>query len=642
MLKKIFEPIRIGSMTLENRLVVPAMASNYSNVEGTATEQLIAYHEAKAKGKWGLIITEDYRISPEAGASAALPGLWDDSQIEGHRELTERVHAAGGKIVAQIYHAGWESKRSFTGEKPCGVAAVKNLAMAEMPEPLSIEKIQRIIQRFADCAVRAQKAGFDGVEIHGAHGYLLEQFFSPQMNFRIDEYGGDFAGRAKLALDVVKAVRQAVGPDYPIIYRMTVAEYVEGGLGIEETKALAIMLENAGVDAIHCSQGAGSMGNGVMTIAPSAVRPATYVGHAAAIKSVVDVPVIAVGRINTPEIAEAVVRSGQADMVAMGRASIADPELPLKAQKGDLQAINHCIGCVQGCIGEKRRGNALNCMVNPLVGHETEWKLERVDAPKKIYIAGGGVSGCETAIVAAMRGHKVTVFEKDNHLGGQWYLAAIPVGKSEFSSFIKWQKHQMEQLGIEVRLSTELTADLILAEKPDVVVDATGSNPSIVPIKGVEREYVTTAHEILAGNCIAGKNVVIIGGGLVGAETAEFLAYHGSQVTILEALSQIAKDGETASNQFMMENLQKHHVAIYTDARVDEIGENTVHFQVDGKDYVLEDVNTVIMATGVKSNLDFATKLKAKGISFVSVGDAAKVKNGFHNIQEAYRLGMTL
>lgn len=642
MLKKIFEPIKIGSMTLENRLVVPAMASNYSNIEGNATEQLIAYHEAKAKGKWGLIITEDYRISPEAGASAALPGLYNDSQIEGHKKLTDRVHAVGGKIVAQIYHAGWESKRSFTGECPFSVTAVKKQSMAEMPEALSVEKIQKIIQQFADCAVRAQKAGFDGVEIHGAHGYLLEQFFSPQMNFRIDEYGGDFAGRAKLALDVVKAVRAAVGKDYPIIYRMTVAEYVEGGLGIEESKALAILLEEAGVNAIHCSQGASSMGNGMMTIAPTAVRPASYVGHAAAIKSVVDVPVIAVGRINTPEIAEAVVRSGQADLVAMGRASIADPELPLKAQKGELKAINHCIGCVQGCIGEKRRGNALSCMVNPSVGHESEWKLEKTDKVKKIYIAGGGVAGCETAIVAAMRGHDVTVFEKDSHLGGQWYLAAIPVGKSEFASFVKWQKYQMEQLGVKIQLSTELTADLIVAEQPDIVVNATGSVPAIVPIKGVEHSHVTTAHKVLAGGYVAGKNVVIIGGGLVGAETAEFLAYNGSQVTILEAQSKIAKDGEAASNQFMMENLQKHHVAIYTDAKVIQINENNVYFQVQEQEYVLDNVDTVIMATGVKSNQEFATSLQEKDILFVSVGDAAKVKNGFHNIQEGYKLGMKL
>lgn len=642
MFKKIFEPIQIGTMVLKNRLIVPAMASNYSNEEGMATEQLIGYHEAKAKGGWGLIIVEDYRICPEAGASAKLPGLYNDNQIPSHQELTRRVHAAGGKIVAQIYHAGWESKREFVGACPVGVAAVKNLNMADMPQALTVEQIHVIVQQFADCARRVKTAGFDGVEIHGAHGYLLEQFFSPQLNSRSDEYGGDFAGRSRLALEVVQAVREAVGAGFPILYRMTVAEYVEGGLGIEESKALAILLEHAGVDAINCSQGAGSMGCGTMTIPPSALRPAAYVGHAAAIKSVVEIPVIAVGRINTPEIAEAVIRSGQADLVAMGRASIADPALPNKTLAGDLAAINHCIGCVQGCIGEKRRGNALNCMVNPKVGHETEWTVSLTKQPKKVLIAGGGVSGCEVAIAATERGHQVKIFEKTEKLGGQWCLAAVPVGKTEFSSFIKWQKTQLERLGVEIQLQNELTVEQVVQEQPDIVIDATGSHPFLVPIKGAERPHVVTAHEVLAGNVIVGKNVVVIGGGLVGAETAEYVAYHGSQVSILEMQPQIAKDGEGASNYYMLNNLENYHVAIYTNAKVLEITENIVYFQLQEEERSITNVDTVVIATGVKSNQDFANALQEKQIPFIAVGDAAEVKNGFANIQESYRVGMML
>jgi len=642
MLKKIFEPIQIGSLTVKNRLVVPAMASNYSNLEGLATEQLIGYHEAKAKGGWGLIIVEDYRVCPEAGASAKLPGLYDDKQIPSHQELTRRVHAAGGKIVAQIYHAGWESKREFVGACPVSVAAVKNLAMANMPQALTVEQIHVIVQQFADCAKRVKAAGFDGVEIHGAHGYLLEQFFSPQLNSRSDAYGGDFAGRSRLALEVVQAVRQAVGADFPILYRMTVAEYVEGGLGIEESKALAILLEDAGVDAINCSQGAGSMGCGIMTIPPSAVRPAAYVGHAAAIKSVVDIPVIAVGRINTPEIAEAVIRSGQADLVAMGRASIADPALPNKALSGDLTAINHCIGCVQGCIGEKRRGNALNCMVNPTVGHETEWSFAKTNQPKSVLIAGGGVAGCEAAIAAAERGHQVIIFEQADKLGGQWNLAAIPVGKTEFSAFIKWQKDQLERLGVKICLNTKVTAEHILQVQPDIVLDATGSHPFLVPIPGVDQGHVVPAHDVLAGKAVVGKNVVVIGGGLVGAETAEFVAYHGSQVSILEMQPTIAKDGETASNYYMLKNLENHQVAIYTNARVQEIGADYVRFQLQEKEECISDVDTVIIATGVKSNQELAKVLQERQIPFIAVGDAAKVKNGFANIQEGYRVGMSL
>lgn len=639
-MKKIFEPINVGVLKLKNRMIVPAMVSNYCNEDGMATEKFIAYHETKAKGDWGLIIAEDYRIAEEAGASAKLPGLYDDSQIASHKKLTQRVHDAGGKIVAQIYHAGWESKKAFVGADPVGVVTVKNYAMPDMPKALTIDQIHHIVQQFAACAKRAKEAGFDGVEIHGAHGYLLEQFFSPQLNCRCDEYGGDFVGRSRLPLEVVHAVRETVGPDFPVLYRMTVAEYVEGGLGIEESKALAILLEEAGVNAINCSQGAGSMGCGTMTIPPTIIRPGAYAGHAAAIKSVVDIPVIAVGRINTPEIAEAVIRSGQADMVAMGRASIADPELPNKALAGDLAAINHCIACVQGCIGEKRRGNVMSCTVNPTVGHEAEWDFSKVKEPKKIFIAGGGVSGCEVAIAAAKRGHAVTIFEKDDHLGGQWCLAAVPVGKSEFASFVKWQKVQLERLGVEIKLNSNLSMEDISEGQPDIVVDATGSHPAIPPITGVDRDNVVTAHDVLSGKVTCGKNVAVIGGGLVGAETAEFLAYHGSRVSILEMLSEIAKDGESASNYYMMENLATHHVNICTNVCVQEITASEVVFETEDGQKCIENVDTVVIATGVKPNTDFSEMLNATGIEHYAIGDAAGVKNGFSNIQEAYKLGL--
>lgn len=640
MYKKIFEPIQIGTMQVKNRLVVPAMVTHYCDDEGMATERFIAYHEAKAKGGWGLIITEDYRIVAEAGASPTLPGLYHDEQIASHRKLTDRIHQAGGKIVAQIYHAGWDSKRALTGVKPVGVCAVKNQAMADMPEELSKEQIQEIITQFAECAKRVKAAGFDGVEIHGAHGYLLNQFFSPLLNSRSDEYGGDFQGRSRLPLEVTQAVRKAVGKDFPVLYRMTAVEYADGGIQIAESKALAMLLEAAGVDAINCSQG--GLGCRQVVIAPSMVQQAAYISNAEAIKAVVDIPVIGVGRITTPAVAEAVLRSGQADMVAMGRASIADPELPNKALAGNEVDINHCIGCVQGCIGENLKGHSVSCMVNPLVGRESVDDLTKTSQPKRIYIAGGGVAGCEAAIVAAQRGHRVTLYEKEPHLGGQWRLAAVPIGKAEFASFIRWQRRQLEKWDVDIRLSTELTLEMIEQGNPDAVIIATGSQPKLPPIPGIDSVSVTTAHDILAGRVSAGEKVVVIGGGLVGAETAEFLACHGSQVTVLEAMKQIVKEGEPNSNYYLLNNMAKHQVKVYTEAMVKALGERLVTFSHQGSIMTIDDVDTIVIATGMRPFNPLVRVLEGLSIQKIVIGDALDAKNGLLNIREGFRAGLEI
>lgn len=634
MLTHIFEPLTIGPLTLKNRLIVPAMVTNYCTADGLATERFIAYHEAKARGGWALIITEDYRIAPEAGASANLPGLYQDSQIASHRQLTDRVHQAGSKIIAQIYHAGWDSPQTLTGQAPSGVTHTKNQSMADQPQPLSIAQIQQLTAQFAQCARRVQQAGFDGVEIHGAHGYLINQFLSPLLNSRGDQYGGNFTGRTRFACEVVQSVRQAVGPDFPIFFRLSAVEYTPGGLTLEESKALAILLEDAGVNAINCSQG--GLGCRHLTIPPSSVPPGAFASNARALKSVVHIPVATVGRINTPEIAEAILRSGQADLIAMGRASLADPQLPNKAQAGQLQDINHCIGCVQGCIGEKRRGRSMNCLVNPTVGSEGLLPLTPAPKPQHILIAGGGVSGCAAAIACALRGHHVTLYEKEAHLGGQWRLAAMAPGKAEFASLILWQERQLHALGVTVQLAQELTSQRLSQDRPDLVIIATGSQPVLPPIDGIHLPHVVTAQAILSGQATAGEQVVIIGGGLAGAETADYLALHGSAVTLLEALPDIVRDGEPNSTHYLLQSLHRQHVSIYTQAQVQTIGPRFVRFLLAGETRTLEDIDTVIIATGVRPYAPLADALESLAIPTVLLGDAKSAKNGFANIQEAF------
>jgi 2,4-dienoyl-CoA reductase-like NADH-dependent reductase (Old Yellow Enzyme family)/thioredoxin reductase len=638
-MNKVFEPIQINRLTLKNRMVVSAMVTLYANADGTANEKFIAYHEEKAKGGWGLIITEDYIINPTAGGYDRLPGLYKDEQIESHRALTDRVHAAGGHIFAQIYHAGRETSSDVTGVQPVAPSPIKDHVMPEIPRELTKAEIEELVEQFGDCALRVKKAGFDGVELHGAHGYLIGQFVSPVSNKRTDEYGGTIYGRAKFALDIVKNVRQKVGPDFPVTYRMSTVEYVDGGLGINEAKALAMMLEEAGIDAIHCSQGVyGSMH---VIIAPSIVPNGYYIDNAAEIKKVVNIPVIAVGgRVNDPALAEEILRSGKADMVTMGRASLADPALPKKAADGRREDIIHCIGCLQGCTGGISTG-AVRCLVNPMTGMEDVYSWNTVTNPKRVFVAGGGVAGCEAAIVAAKRGHQVTLFEQSNQLGGQWLAAAIPNGKTEFTTFVKWQTEQLSKLGVDVKLNMSLTREKLLEENPDALIVATGSCARVPKIAGANQDYVVLANEVLLGKKSIGEKIVIVGGGLVGCETAEFLASHGKQVTVIEMMDDIVRDGEPSPMYYLRKNLKKQNVTVYTQTKVVSLENHTVSCEKDGQQFVLDGIDHVVIAIGAVAN-DTLSKVTDFSGLVIPVGDAKQARNGLMAIREGFEAGMTI
>lgn len=640
-MKKILESITINGMTLRNRMIVSAMVTGYANPDGSASEKYIAYHEAKARGGWGLIITEDYIINPKAGASAPLPALYDDSQIESHRELTERVHAAGGMIAAQLYHAGRETSSAVTGEQPVAPSAIIDPTMPEQPRALTTEEIENLEDQFAAAALRAKKAGFDAIEIHGAHGYLVNQFVSPFSNKRTDSYGGSLRNRARFALNIVAKTRALVGPDYPIIYRMSVQEYVEGGLALEEAKAFAQMLEEAGVDMIHCSQGI--YGSIAAVVPPFGVTRGAFVENAAAIKSVVSIPVSAVGRINDPDLAEAILASGKADLVTMARASLADPELPNKVREERYDDISRCIGCLQGCLANSNAGTGkVRCLVNPMTGMEDEYSYTPAETKKNVWIAGGGVAGCEAAIVAAKRGHDVTLFEKSDHLGGQWCAAAVPMDKTEFSTLVVWQENQLRALGVDVHLNTALDAAAITVGKPAALIVATGSLP-VVPrsIVGIDGENVVLAQDVLLGKVETGHRVVVIGGGLVGAETADFLAHHGKEVSIIEMMDEIMRDGEPTPRAMLIDRLAKNGVNIYTETQVIAIESDAVVAERGGESVRLEGINTVIIAIGVRANKTLEESLvdKFSGELFV-VGDAKKAKNGYLGMQEGFEAGM--
>jgi 2,4-dienoyl-CoA reductase-like NADH-dependent reductase (Old Yellow Enzyme family) len=481
MLDMLFKPIKIGNVELKNRLAVPPMVSNFCTDDGQVTERLIRYHEERAKGGWSLITIEQTVVAKAGKGHPNQPAIWGDEYIEGLSELTQRVHAAGAKICVQLNHAGRSSNVAITGCPLHAPSTLKDPNRADVPVELTIEEIHEIVRQFGEAALRAKKAGFDMVTEHAHARYLIATFLSPISNKRTDEYGGPLINRARFAVEVLKSMREKAGPDFPIIYRFSADEFVEGGL----TLAVA-------------------------------------------------------GRINDPFIAESILKLGKADLICMGRSSIADPYLPNKVREGRLDDINYCIGCLQGCIGNVRVLKPICCLVNPCAGREEELKIVCDQSARKIIVIGGGIAGMEAAIVAARRGYDVSVYEKGDKLGGQWLLAAIPPGKTEYNTFTIWQKNQLKELGIKVYLNTEATAGMIVDQKPDAVIVSTGALPVTPKIKGIDCQNVMQAFDVLDGKDIPGKRVVVVGGGLVGCETALHLAISGTKVFIIEMLEKIA------------------------------------------------------------------------------------------------------
>ena len=639
--KYLLSPCKIGHLTLSNRMVVSAMVTNYANEDGTITPRFLSYYEEKAKGGWGLLITENFPINPSVGSFRRLPQLCSKTHIAQYQEFTKRIHSHGSKILAQIYHAGYKASRETTGVQPSAPSLIYRPNKKEPPHELTVNEIQNIINEFVFCAQAAQKAGFDGIEIHGGHGYLLNEFTSKATNLRTDAYGGSLRNRMRLPLEIIKRIRRAIGQDFVISYRISCVEFCPDGTTIEESKAMAILLEQAGVDLLNITQGSDQS---YVVIPSSAVSPGAYSDYAAQIRRVVSIPVTTVGRINDPFIAESILSSQKADLVVMARASIADPHLPQKLEQENFDDIHYCIGCLQGCVGQNRIGKSVRCMVNPLTGRESEYDLTPVNSPKEVWIAGGGVSGCSAAIGAAMKGHHVTLFEQNPTLGGQWLAACVPPWKSEFATFLIWQKQKLKELHVTVRTNTALTASMIKEGRPHSIIIATGSTPFIPAIFQEKHASIVTANDILLKKITPGKHIAVIGGGLVGAETALYLAALGCKVSIIEMLPQIVKDGEPNGNHYLIQGLEKYGVSIYVSASVVEVSENRLIFEQDEKRHEIQNLDQIVLATGSKPFQSLAETLEDLQLpcQIILTGDAKKTKNGYYNIQESFEAGLSV
>ncbi len=640
-LKTLFSPMCINKCEIPNRLVVSAMVVNYNNSDGTATEKYISYHEAKAKGGWGLIITENYAVNEHAMGYKYIGGLYNDDQIESHRQLTSRVHKYPTKIFCQLYHAGRQSNMyNNGGVVPKAPSPIPCSWMRQLPEALTVEEIHQIISDFGSAAKRAKAAGFDGVEIHAAHGYLIHEFLSPNSNKRTDEYGGVLINRLRILREIIESVRSNVGDDFPVTVRLSAFEFVEGGRSLFESRTIFRLVEEWGVDAIHVSSG--MYGNGGI-VSPMFMPHGWITNCAAEAKKVVRIPVITVNRINDPLHAEDIVSSGIADFVAMGRGSLADPDLPNKALSGDYTRIRHCIGCLQGCIAMLGESvdNCVHCLVNPGLGHEFETDMTPVSSPKRVFIAGGGPGGMEFAITAIKKGHNVTLFESTGELGGQFISAAYPPYKGDFATLTAWQINELKLLGADIRLNTPLTADIVRREKPDTVVIATGAAPFLPDVPGINDKKVRFAQDVLCGKVSVGDNILVIGGGMVGSETASLLVSENRQVAVAEMRPQIAMDMFEVNRSGVLRHLEENHVPMLTETKLHAVTEEGALLEKHGT-VTLYPCDTVVIAVGTRSVNGLEGELGALPVQLITIGDSVKPRKALDAMEEAFHAALKL
>ncbi|MBN1613061.1 MAG: FAD-dependent oxidoreductase [Deltaproteobacteria bacterium] len=634
----LFKPIRIGTMEVKNRFVMAPMVTNYSEKDGSVTDRLVAYHRARAKGGVGLIIVEATYVHPCGKGFSNELGIHKDDLLPGLKKLTGAIHDAGGKIAIQLYHSGRQSYEAVTGLPLIAPSPVPCPVCGGMPKEMTKEDIGQMLDAFGNAARRAKEAGFDAVEIHGAHGYLLNQFLSPYSNQRRDEYGGSFANRARFPLEVLKKVRETVGKDFPVIYRLSAAEHVPGGLTIEDTKAFAGMLVDNGIDAIHVSGGVYQ--TAAMIIQPAAIPQGVYVDNAVAIKEAISgrVPVIVVGRIKEPSMMEDLVASGKVDMIAMGRGLLADEAFPAKLESGNLTDIRKCIACNQGCIDRLFADVDIGCLGNAMTGREWKYDLDSKAAQKKkVLVAGGGPGGLEAARIAALRGHEVHLYEKSPKLGGLMNYTILAPSKNEFDDLRSFQVGQVEKLGVRVKLGQAVEGNVIDQLKPDVVIMATGSEPIQPDIPGLERLQVKKAEEILAGASF-GKNAVVIGGGAVGCETAEFLADRGAKATVIEMLENVARDIGMLEKALLTQRLEEKGVTLLTKTIVREVNpDGNLVLQKEYQQEIMKGVDTVVLAVGYKPVTDLEGVVAGKKVPLLKIGDCVEARKVLDAIWEGFQ-----
>jgi 2,4-dienoyl-CoA reductase-like NADH-dependent reductase (Old Yellow Enzyme family)/thioredoxin reductase len=635
---RLFSKITLHTMTLKNRVVMPPMCTNYATIGGAVTDRLIDYYTARARGGVGLINVEFAYVHPAGKVFDHMLGIYDDKLIPGLRRLSDSVHQGGARIIIQIAHGGRRGHSDITGLTPVAPSPIPRLN-GETPKELSRGEIEDLLQAFILAARRAKKAGFDGVMIHMAHGYLLQQFLSPFSNARTDRYGGDLEGRSRFPLEIVRGVRREVGDDYPLTCRICGDEFLKGGFDLSQSIRLAKMLEASGVNAIEVSAGTHETGQ-VITAPPN--YPMGFLSPLSeAVKKEVSIPVGAVGRIHTPEVAEELLRQGKADLVAVGRGLIADPDWAKKAREGRSEAICPCISCNQGCSDRMYFQQDVSCTVNPSVGREGTFPGQPARKKKKVLILGGGPAGLEAARVAAIRGHEVHLYEKERELGGQLNLASLPPAKQEIQKFKEFLVREIRRLAVKVT-HRKLDAAAFKKMSPDWVVVAVGGKPRQMEGPGFQDPEVISAWDVLSRKRDAGKRVLIIGGGQVGLETAHFLLEEEKEITVLEMLKRAGQDMSPRARKMTLEKLIQGGVEILTESKAVSLEEGEVVFERAGLRERFRGADSIVIAVGTVSQDQGIPRLGKARIPVRRIGDASAPRKLFDAVQEGFNMGIEI
>ncbi len=632
----LFSPLNIHTMTLKNRVVMPPMCCSFATIGGAVTDRVVDYYAARARGGAGLIDVEFSYVHPAGKVFDHMLGIYDDKLIPGLKRLVDAVHQGGAKIIIQIAHGGRRAHSDITGTTIVAPSALPRLN-GETPRELSPAEIEDLIQAFILAARRAKKAGFDGVMIHMAHAYLLQQFLSPFSNVRTDRYGGDLEGRARFPLEVVKGVRREVGEDYPLTCRLCGDEFLKEGFDLSQSIRVAKMLEASGVNAIEVSVGAHE--TGFLITAPPYYPMGFLSPLSAAIHKEVSIPVGAVGRIHSPEVAEELLREGKADLIAVGRGLIADPDWPKKVQEGRPETIRPCISCNQGCSDRMYFQQDISCTVNPAVGRESTFPAEPARKKKKVLILGGGPAGLEAAMIAAKRGHAVHLWEKEKELGGQLNLASVPPGKEKIGEFREYLLREIRELPVKVA-HVKFDAKTLKKISPDGVIVATGGKAKGMVGPGFDDRKVVSAWDVLAGEKKAGERVVIIGGGQVGLETAHFLLEQGKEVTVLEMLKRAGMDMSPRARKLILEKLIQGGAEILTESKALSVEKEDVVFERAGLLERTKGMDSIIIAVGTRPQDEGLAPLKKSRIPVRRIGDAASPRKLFDAVHEGYQAGI--
>ncbi len=630
----LFQPIRVGTLPLANRIVMPAMHLHMAR-KHVVTEPLLAFYRERARGGAGLVTVGFATVDPLGGSAAHL-GAHRDDLVPGLARLAAVIRDGGARSAVQLNHAGRYAHSKLVGGMPVAPSAVPCRLTGETPRALEEHEIEAIIAAFADAARRVQQAGFDAVEILCGTGYLVSGFLSPLTNRRADRWGGSAENRMRFGIEVVRAVRAALGPRFPVIARVNGLEGMEGGTGGEELVAFAARLAAEGADALNVNVG---WHESRLPQVVASVPRGAFAHLARAVKARVSVPVAASHRINDCDVARALLRDGSCDLVAMGRALIADPHLPAKARAGREDEIVHCVACGQGCFDNVLEMKPVECLANPRAGHELDRAPRPASRVVKVLVVGGGPGGMSAAEAAAERGHAVVLYERRERLGGQLHLAGAPPGRGELAGLADDLARQLERRGVRIELGRDVDGPVLDDERPDAVVLATGAEPAVPPIPGAGLPHVVFAATLLRGEADAAGRIAIIGGGAVGVETALFLAERGARgITILELAPELGRNLGRTTRWTMLQDLDRLRVGRRTGARVVEITETAVRVEIDGRPEEIP-ADTVVLAVGARPHDPVGPLAAARRIPFRVIGDASGVGNALDAIHQGFLAG---